>query len=112
MTEGEIFRQAAAPRAFSTPPRRSRASNRLRVFFRANIQPSSSRNGYAVVAEGAGALARRLEGSPLALASTLRGSPKHAMLAHREAFVVDVPDIFTQAFVMEKDSKRFPDSGG
>src|SRR5262245_56312612 len=27
-------------------------------------------------------------------------------------FVVDVPDVFTQAFVMEKDSKRFPDSGG
>ena len=27
-------------------------------------------------------------------------------------FVVDVPDIFSQAFVMEKDSKRFPKSGG
>ena len=27
-------------------------------------------------------------------------------------FAVDVPDIFTQAFVIEKDSKRFPDSGG
>jgi len=27
-------------------------------------------------------------------------------------FVVDVPDVFTQAFVMEKDSKRFPQSGG
>jgi hypothetical protein len=27
-------------------------------------------------------------------------------------FVVDVPDIFKQAFVMEKDSKRFPKSGG
>jgi hypothetical protein len=27
-------------------------------------------------------------------------------------FVVDVPDVFTQAFVMEKDSKRFPASGG
>ena len=27
-------------------------------------------------------------------------------------FVVDVPDVFTQAFVMEKDSKRFPTSGG
>src|ERR1700683_5096005 len=26
-------------------------------------------------------------------------------------FVVDVPDVFTQAFVMEKDSKRFPKSG-
>jgi hypothetical protein len=27
-------------------------------------------------------------------------------------FVVDVPDIFTQAVVIEKDSKRFPQSGG
>ncbi len=27
-------------------------------------------------------------------------------------FVVDVPDVFTQAFVMEKNSKRFPQSGG
>jgi hypothetical protein len=27
-------------------------------------------------------------------------------------FVVDVPDIFKQAFVMEKDSKRFPENGG
>jgi len=27
-------------------------------------------------------------------------------------FVVDVPDVFEQAFVMEKDSKRFPKSGG
>jgi hypothetical protein len=27
-------------------------------------------------------------------------------------FVVDVPDVFKQAFVMEKDSKRFPTSGG
>ena len=27
-------------------------------------------------------------------------------------FVVDVPDVFNQAFVMEKDSKRFPNSGG
>jgi Cytochrome P460 len=25
---------------------------------------------------------------------------------------VDVPDVFTQAFVIEKDSKRIPDSGG
>jgi hypothetical protein len=24
---------------------------------------------------------------------------------------VDVPDVFTQAFVIEKDSKRFPKSG-
>ena len=27
-------------------------------------------------------------------------------------FAVDVPDVFTQAFVMEKDSKRFSKSGG
>ena len=27
-------------------------------------------------------------------------------------FAVDVPDVFRQAFVMEKDSKRFPNSGG
>ena len=27
-------------------------------------------------------------------------------------FVVDVPDVFAQAFVIEKDSKRFPKSGG
>ena len=27
-------------------------------------------------------------------------------------FAVEVPDVFSQAFVMEKDSKRFPNSGG
>jgi hypothetical protein len=27
-------------------------------------------------------------------------------------FVVDVPDTFSQAFLMEKDSTRFPNSGG
>jgi Cytochrome P460 len=27
-------------------------------------------------------------------------------------FAVDVPDVFTQAFVMEKDSRRFPQTGG
>ena len=27
-------------------------------------------------------------------------------------FAVDVPDVFTQAFLMEKDSKRFPKTGG
>src|SRR5437764_3305626 len=27
-------------------------------------------------------------------------------------FVVDVPDVFIQAFVIEKDSQRFPKSGG
>ena len=27
-------------------------------------------------------------------------------------FAVDVPDVFTQAFVMEKNSRRFPKTGG
>jgi hypothetical protein len=27
-------------------------------------------------------------------------------------FVVDVPDVFTQAFVIEKDSRKFPATGG
>ena len=27
-------------------------------------------------------------------------------------FVVDVPDVFVEAFVIEKDSKRFPKSAG
>ena len=27
-------------------------------------------------------------------------------------FAVNVPDVFSQAFLMEKDSKRFPNSGG
>ena len=27
-------------------------------------------------------------------------------------FVIDVPDVFKQAFVMEKDSNRFPKTGG
>ena len=27
-------------------------------------------------------------------------------------FAVDVPDVFTQAFVIEKDSKKFPKTGG
>ena len=27
-------------------------------------------------------------------------------------FAVNVPDVFSQAFLMEKDSKRFPQSGG
>src|SRR5438270_3123699 len=27
-------------------------------------------------------------------------------------FAVDVPDVFTQAFVIEKDSNRFPETGG
>ncbi len=27
-------------------------------------------------------------------------------------FAVEVPDVFSQAFLMEKDAKRFPDSGG
>ena len=39
----------------------------------------------------------------------LQWKPKKSMEA---PFVVDVPDVFSQAFVMEKDSKRFPDTGG
>jgi hypothetical protein len=39
----------------------------------------------------------------------LQWTPKKSTEA---PFVVDVPDVFTQAFVMEKDSTRFPKSGG
>jgi hypothetical protein len=39
----------------------------------------------------------------------LQWKPKKSTEAQ---FVVDVPDVFTQAFVMEKDSKRFPKTGG
>src|SRR3979409_2085757 len=46
------------------------------------------------------------EGSKIA---KLQWKPKKSTEA---PFVVDVPDIFTQAFVIEKDSKRFPQSGG
>jgi hypothetical protein len=46
------------------------------------------------------------EGSMIA---KLQWKPKKSTEA---PFVVDVPDIFKQAFVMEKDRKRFPKSGG
>lgn len=39
----------------------------------------------------------------------LQWKPKKSIEAQ---FAVDVPDVFTQAFVMEKDSKRFPKTGG
>jgi hypothetical protein len=39
----------------------------------------------------------------------LQWTPKKSTEA---PFVVDVPDAFKEAFVMEKDSKRFPKSGG
>jgi hypothetical protein len=39
----------------------------------------------------------------------LQWKPKKSTEAQ---FSVDVPDIFTQAFVMEKDSKKFPKTGG
>src|SRR5262245_3540153 len=39
----------------------------------------------------------------------LQWKPKKSTEA---TFDVDVPDVFTQAFVIEKDSKRFPKSGG
>lgn len=46
------------------------------------------------------------EGSKIA---KLQWKPKKSTEA---TFAVDVPDVFTQAFVIEKDSKRFPNSGG
>src|SRR5215471_8851314 len=46
------------------------------------------------------------EGSKIA---KLQWKPKKSTEA---PFVVDVPDVFTQAFVIEKDSKRFPETGG
>jgi hypothetical protein len=46
------------------------------------------------------------EGSKIA---KLQWKPKKSTEA---PFVVDVPDVFKQAFLMEKDSKRFPKSGG
>src|SRR5271163_4059259 len=39
----------------------------------------------------------------------LQWKPKKSTEAQ---FAVDVPDVFSQAFVMEKDSKRFPNTGG
>jgi hypothetical protein len=39
----------------------------------------------------------------------LQWKPKKSTEAQ---FVVDVPDVFTQAFVIEKDSKKYPKSGG
>jgi hypothetical protein len=39
----------------------------------------------------------------------LQWTPKKSTEA---PFVVDVPDVFKEAFVMEKDNKRFPKSGG
>jgi Cytochrome P460 len=39
----------------------------------------------------------------------LQWKPKKSTEAQ---FDVDVPDVFAQAFVMEKDSKRFPKTGG
>ena len=46
------------------------------------------------------------DGSKLA---KLQWKPKKSTDA---PFVVDVPDVFTQAFLMEKDSRKFPKSGG
>jgi hypothetical protein len=46
------------------------------------------------------------EGSKIA---KLQWKPKKSSEAQ---FVVDVPDVFAQAFFMEKDSKRFPKTGG
>jgi hypothetical protein len=44
-----------------------------------------------------------------AMIAKLQWKPKKSTEAQ---FAVDVPDVFSQAFVMEKDSKRFPKSGG
>jgi hypothetical protein len=44
-----------------------------------------------------------------AMIAKLQWKPKKSTEA---PFVVDVPDVFSQAFVMEKDSKKFPKSGG
>ena len=46
------------------------------------------------------------EGSKIA---KLQWKPKKSTEA---PFVVDVPDVFSQAFMMEKDSKKFPKTGG
>src|SRR5215467_785989 len=46
------------------------------------------------------------EGSKIA---KLQWKPKKSTDA---PFVVDVPDVFTQAFVIEKDSRKFPQTGG
>jgi cytochrome P460 len=46
------------------------------------------------------------EGSKIA---KLQWKPKKSTEA---PFVVDVPDVFSQVFFMEKDSKKFPKSGG
>src|SRR4029450_143674 len=46
------------------------------------------------------------EGSKIA---KLQWKPKKSTEA---PFVVDVPDTFSQTFLMEKDSKRFPKTGG
>ena len=39
----------------------------------------------------------------------LQWKPKQSTEA---PFAVDVPHVFTQAFVIEKDSKKFPKTGG
>src|SRR3978361_440956 len=44
-----------------------------------------------------------------AMIAKLQWKPKKSTEA---PFAVDVPDVFSQAFVMEKNSKRFPQSGG
>ncbi len=44
-----------------------------------------------------------------AMVAKLQWKPKKSTEAQ---FAVDVPDVFSQAFVMEKDSKRFSKSGG
>ena len=53
-----------------------------------------------------------LNGQPFpdgSMVAKLQWTPKKSTEA---PFVVDVPDVFKEAFVMEKDSKRFAKSGG
>ena len=52
------------------------------------------------------------KGQPFPDGSKIVKLPWKAKKSTAAPFVVNVPDVFTQAFVMEKDSKRFPKSGG
>ncbi|HEY1903006.1 MAG TPA: cytochrome P460 family protein [Terracidiphilus sp.] len=59
---------------------------------------------YALISPGGGRIFP--DGSMIV---KLQWKPKKSAEAQ---FAMDVPDVFTQAFVMEKDSKRFPKTGG
>ena len=51
-------------------------------------------------------------GQPFRTAPRSRSCSGRPRRAPSATFDVDVPDTFSQAFVMEKDSKRFPNTGG